>query len=128
QNISALLKTNRDAEERILVRKIGGSVERIDDPLPFTGVRWSEGTGLFCKNRVIGISLANAADDERFGFLIRDGDQVRSSLQFNPLLAAHVMLQHIAAGPSERSEEHTSELQSRFDLVCRLLLEKKNTT
>src|SRR5699024_11876976 len=27
---------------------------------------------------------------------------------------------------NERSEEHTSELQSRFDLVCRLLLEKKN--
>src|SRR5699024_12819708 len=27
-----------------------------------------------------------------------------------------------------RSEEHTSELQSRFDLVCRLLLEKKNIT
>src|SRR5207249_8567799 len=25
-----------------------------------------------------------------------------------------------------RSEEHTSELQSRFDLVCRLLLEKNN--
>src|SRR5699024_12114218 len=28
-------------------------------------------------------------------------------------------------GP-HRSEEHTSELQSRFDLVCRLLLDKKN--
>src|SRR5699024_4802760 len=27
--------------------------------------------------------------------------------------------------PELRSEEHTSELQSRFDLVCRLLLEKK---
>src|SRR5699024_4740014 len=27
-----------------------------------------------------------------------------------------------------RSEEHTSELQSRFDLVCRLLLEKKNAS
>src|SRR5207249_9718499 len=27
---------------------------------------------------------------------------------------------------TRRSEEHTSELQSRFDLVCRLLLEKKN--
>src|SRR5699024_11570214 len=26
-----------------------------------------------------------------------------------------------------RSEEHTSELQSRFDIVCRLLLEKKKT-
>src|SRR5699024_12757939 len=35
-----------------------------------------------------------------------------------------------ASGPAPstrctRSEEHTSELQSRFDLVCRLLLEKK---
>src|SRR5437868_10407833 len=29
------------------------------------------------------------------------------------------------AGREDRSEEHTSELQSRFDLVCRLLLEKK---
>src|SRR5438067_8960034 len=29
------------------------------------------------------------------------------------------------AGVDGRSEEHTSELQSRFDLVCRLLLEKK---
>src|SRR5699024_8022496 len=29
-------------------------------------------------------------------------------------------------GTGHRSEEHTSELQSRFDLVCRLLLEKKN--
>src|SRR5207249_11174801 len=29
------------------------------------------------------------------------------------------------AKPCARSEEHTSELQSRFDLVCRLLLEKK---
>jgi len=27
-----------------------------------------------------------------------------------------------------RSEEHTSELQSHHDLVCRLLLEKKKTT
>src|SRR5437870_10758958 len=31
------------------------------------------------------------------------------------------------AGEVERSEEHTSELQSRGHLVCRLLLEKKNT-
>src|SRR2546421_7931764 len=28
----------------------------------------------------------------------------------------------------DRSEEHTSELQSRSDLVCRLLLEKKKQT
>src|SRR5207249_7051804 len=30
-----------------------------------------------------------------------------------------------APGPPLRSEEHTSELQSRFDLVCRLLRERK---
>src|SRR5438094_6200869 len=30
-------------------------------------------------------------------------------------------------GLSTRSEEHTSELQSPYDLVCRLLLEKKKT-
>src|SRR5206468_6049595 len=40
---------------------------------------------------------------------------------------------HPQAGPEEgwkkpRSEEHTSELQSRSDLVCRLLLEKKKST
>src|SRR6266536_4336028 len=29
--------------------------------------------------------------------------------------------------PAPRSEEHTSELQSRGDLVCRLLIEKKKT-
>src|SRR5690606_40505711 len=33
-----------------------------------------------------------------------------------------------APGTSPRSEEHTSELQSRENLVCRLLLEKKKTT
>src|SRR5699024_12843158 len=33
-----------------------------------------------------------------------------------------------ASGRETRSEEHTSELQSRFDLVCRLLLEKKKHT
>src|SRR5437867_9510401 len=31
----------------------------------------------------------------------------------------------IVFNPSKRSEEHTSELQSPYDLVCRLLLEKK---
>src|SRR4029434_11362385 len=31
----------------------------------------------------------------------------------------------VCAGPTGRSEEHTSELQSHLNLVCRLLLEKK---
>src|SRR2546422_8351837 len=33
-----------------------------------------------------------------------------------------------AASRAQRSEEHTSELQSRLHLVCRLLLEKKKET
>src|SRR5206468_6084295 len=37
-------------------------------------------------------------------------------------VTAMVLLSHVT---SHRSEEHTSELQSRSDLVCRLLLEKK---
>src|SRR5699024_11726283 len=38
----------------------------------------------------------------------------------------HPVREHLQRHPQPRSEEHTSELQSRFDLVCRLLLEKKN--
>src|SRR5690625_5466704 len=42
-----------------------------------------------------------------------------------PLLLAYLEQLSIAAGRIPRSEEHTSELQSRGHLVCRLLLEKK---
>src|SRR3712207_8727273 len=38
------------------------------------------------------------------------------------------LLEHRALGVAPRSEEHTSELQSRQYLVCRLLLEKKKKT
>src|SRR5207249_8597041 len=41
------------------------------------------------------------------------------------LLAVAITTSHCARNGMWRSEEHTSELQSRFDLVCRLLLEKK---
>src|SRR5207249_8392349 len=42
-----------------------------------------------------------------------------------PARRALARLAGLLAAPEWRSEEHTSELQSRFDLVCRLLLEKK---
>src|SRR5438132_2969182 len=47
-----------------------------------------------------------------------DGDRAKAALALagDPALSRTV----------ERSEEHTSELQSHSDLVCRLLLEKKN--
>src|SRR5438067_2736642 len=46
---------------------------------------------------------------------------------FAPLFNGELIALPFAVGSaiSSRSEEHTSELQSRFDLVCRLLLEKK---
>src|SRR5437773_12346834 len=39
------------------------------------------------------------------------------------MVLAQTALQHVSG--TNRSEEHTSELQSHHDLVCRLLLEKK---
>src|SRR5256885_9962576 len=44
-------------------------------------------------------------------------------------IVTNVCLDHLRrrqARPEDRSEEHTSELQSPCNLVCRLLLEKKN--
>src|SRR5438445_5399556 len=38
------------------------------------------------------------------------------------------IVKHVRQGDEVRSEEHTSELQSRQYLVCRLLLEKKKNT
>src|SRR5699024_12271264 len=41
-----------------------------------------------------------------------------------PVLNKNVYAVHLLI-VSQRSEEHTSELQSRFDILCRILLEKK---
>src|SRR5699024_12092329 len=50
-----------------------------------------------------------------------DVEVLRDAIAENPLFvpAINKLIAY------NRSEEHTSELQSRFDLVCRLLLEKK---
>src|SRR2546430_7676317 len=45
-----------------------------------------------------------------------------------PDAATHVIVDTPAALDPRRSEEHTSELQSQSNLVCRLLLEKKKKT
>src|SRR5690349_24010078 len=60
-------------------------------------------------------------DDER---LVRVRAQGRDGLQE---LREIVVLALLRQRPVVRSEEHTSELQSRRDLVCRLLLEKKKS-
>src|SRR2546427_4441314 len=52
------------------------------------------------------------------------GKHSRSALRPGPPVGCADPCGH---GQPRRSEEHTSELQSQSNLVCRLLLEKKNT-
>src|SRR5699024_11414607 len=47
--------------------------------------------------------------------------------RLSPFSTSYVSADAVVMLAPARSEEHTSELQSRFDLVCRLLLEKKKT-
>src|SRR5438132_10618909 len=50
---------------------------------------------------------------------------IRALRRFRRIIERPRTLSRNAAGLPIRSEEHTSELQSHSDLVCRLLLEKK---
>src|SRR5438105_5857923 len=50
---------------------------------------------------------------------------VKTAHEEEPVKARALIREARIMGSLERSEEHTSELQSRVDLVCRLLLEKK---
>src|SRR2546427_1429655 len=64
-------------------------------------------------------------DPERSRVPIREaGRQCNQELE---LLAARHGDVPMDAAKARRSEEHTSELQSQSNLVCRLLLEKKNS-
>src|SRR5207249_9903460 len=55
------------------------------------------------------------------------GPFLQSALELSPntTITAGIRYDWVKFAVQDRSEEHTSELQSRFDLVCRLLLEKK---
>src|SRR3712207_7082354 len=64
----------------------------------------------------ISVSLSNSPKRNRCSALPHNGTAMSNTIR--------AMLHH-ARTRGERSEEHTSELQSRQYLVCRLLLEKK---
>src|SRR5947207_11672085 len=57
---------------------------------------------------------------------VDDDHRVRAERRDHEPLARGVERHVVDALVDPRSEEHTSELQSHSDLVCRLLLEKKN--
>src|SRR5258707_10950084 len=68
----------------------------------------------------------------RPGGLLLDGDHFTLDAKESPVLArldqALRQREDKRARTGDRSEEHTSELQSRQYLVCRLLLEKKKSS
>src|SRR3712207_8590857 len=71
--------------------------------------------------------VLGAADDAPGGHVARAGVELRHAERVDELLpTVNLLLAGVVAG--RRSEEHTSELQSRQYLVCRLLLEKKKHT
>src|SRR5256885_13167444 len=67
--------------------------------------------------------LASAVDDS----LLYAGPPWTILASLNHIFAVHVLLVNLVYNKNVRSEEHTSELQSPCNLVCRLLLEKKKT-
>src|SRR2546430_11439345 len=75
-------------------------------------------TTLF-RSRTCGFRLCGAGQALRVENRIPGADA-------NPYLAFAATIAAGLHGLASRSEEHTSELQSQSNLVCRLLLEKKN--
>src|SRR2546430_9756310 len=68
-----------------------------------------------CHTLGFATELPSGWPDRAAGHDLPHGQPIRRS---DPDIAGHRL---------QRSEEHTSELQSQSNLVCRLLLEKKNT-
>src|SRR2546422_4942265 len=54
-----------------------------------------------------------------------DDDRPRAPEEMSRIASGSEQYRILRSSTSSRSEEHTSELQSRLHLVCRLLLEKK---
>src|SRR5207249_6258166 len=75
------------------------------------------------------VERARTNEAHRSASVLAEDRDLTGRAAVDPLVAA-VVARHVdrlrGDVPRDRSEEHTSELQSRFDLVCRLLLEKKN--
>src|SRR5699024_11995395 len=91
---------------------MSGDMERIIIIIP-SAFGQASSTSVRLPKSCCGIPLMDAAISERSSII--------------PTFLGSIFLQpEEIRRATSRSEEHTSELQSRFDIVCRLLLEKKN--
>src|SRR5204862_1615467 len=121
--------TDRSAYERIFPEQINYSFAHRGWQI--IGLDSSEGT----KSKATKISAASltwldqnlSKLDLRRPTILFTHFPLGDSVLARPLNADDLLERCYGLNLQARSEEHTSELQSRRDLVCRLLLEKKNT-
>src|SRR2546430_5647744 len=87
-------------------------------------VQIDKNTGVGFENAFLNLPITQ-------GTQIRTRDTGRAEIEFEDgstmRLTPNTSVQFSTLGGDDRSEEHTSELQSQSNLVCRLLLEKKKT-
>src|SRR5699024_6109657 len=103
--------------QRIAFRVPNGSLEHWETHLQSHGIETVR-TQLFDKATV------EFSDIHELPLALVEADEGHSYDNGGNILGFHGV-STLSTEPHQRSEEHTSELQSRFDLVCRLLLEKK---
>src|SRR5690625_1467760 len=119
------------SDEQYSFKKMAQLVSAYATHLEKTGVRAGDRIALICGNRPAFL-IAWLAINELGAIVVPlntslKGDSLRYTLtqsESKKLLIEPDLL--VEKKESIRSEEHTSELQSRGHLVCRLLLEKKN--
>src|SRR3712207_8989144 len=76
------------------------------------------------EQRIVGVNFQRDAQEAKVPLHQADRARIRAQQERT---RAYKAAQDRAAVDAARSEEHTSELQSRQYLVCRLLLEKKKS-
>src|SRR5699024_12882489 len=92
-------------------------------PLPSFPTRRSSDLHILLHGVAIGQNVLGSCQSVHH--LLPVGLDILVGVLHHAVCPANEQLQH--GLDALRSEEHTSELQSRFDLVCRLLLEKKQS-
>src|SRR5207248_5496977 len=93
-------------------RRLAEQLAEVEKRLPRDGTAASHEP---CLERAERTDHERGTESDDQGLQHREKQRVRHATSSNRRSAANT-----------RSEEHTSELQSPYDLVCRLLLEKKN--